>query len=436
LTQLTGIYDNQNIVLRAGSSSDITTLISAPPDLSFLQSAAQKRASYLPNGVTSLTSPTPCPYAIKGLDKYWSQRSRYGSPSFLITPLTNSSYTAHSASFAKEEVAVEWGLDDAKVLSSWYSITPEVVSLFNSAYLTSARASTTTGELKDDNMTVILEPFTGVGRDTISLSSPNTLVIACELSFQSLLTASKNCELEGVRKEGVVFVVGDGVQVMELFAGRRNGGNSGVNGASEERNLRHFSDNELLNSFSRTAEGYVIVTNQPHLYPDITPLQTIINTAVTSSNERTGMGKINKIDKIFLSPPWNNTSYYKYSSDNFKNGTSSNVKKSVCRMFAKGKKCKYGNKCNFLHQSYKRKDVEEGYDVAKHVVVEGGANGKINGRDLLDLSKAVVGCNWDGRKGEKRVCYYLPKNTITEGFEGEWVEHKLNGKVKSAALFL
>jgi len=328
LLSLQADYSTQSsLLLNSTTTLALAALLIKPPSV---PKAKTKNVRFLPKGDNGTG---PCPFPIPALYKYWSQRARYSlNAAFKITPLTFTIISSHNS----PPKPLSFPATDDTILSSWYSITPEAVSHLNAALLLTEPAplltepapvltepvpvlaeSTSAPESSPappPAPLVVLDPFCGVGRDTISLSlhAIPTYTIAADLSLPAVLTTSKNLKLYNVPPDSVLLVVGDCVSLMRSMAG---GGSTVASSAT----LR-----EALATSSKTAEGYHVVTCHPEQYDYLTPVLPLLDLPLSDGDGRT----LRDVTRVFLSPPWNNTDYYDYAGKQQQGGSKQVRKKS------------------------------------------------------------------------------------------------------------
>ncbi|GMH77346.1 hypothetical protein TrRE_jg4440 [Triparma retinervis] len=186
---------------------------------------------------------------------------------------------------------VTFALSDSIIAERWYSVSPEIISRAMSGYLVHVSPPAASSPLA-----LYVDPFAGVGQDTVSLSkslaarsSPH-VIFSCDLDLNCLLTTSYNLSLQKVPTDSVVLVWCNSVALARSLPTNFD---YSVNPSSAE---------------ARTKEGFRLVRFGPQpetssaddfksLWPSLPTLE------VTS-------GASTEVRGVFLSPPWNNTGYY------------------------------------------------------------------------------------------------------------------------------
>lgn len=314
---------------------------------------------HLPNGDNGDGITNPYPNNLVP-DKFWAQRKRL---------------------FSRYDEGIQiGGMEDPEM---WYSVTPESIAGHVAERMVGmvrdCRKSTDVGDDKEEEKgannhdIVIVDVFCGCGGNSIAFARMNSAdtgsndvpipltkvkVIAVDNDLSRLKMAANNAKVYGISSEDITFVHADAVDVIRRYKEGVNLGNDKSERTTPER--QPFS-------------GYVIegVESLP-----------------------------NKIDGIFLSPPWGGLGYE--DEGNFDPIVSISIESSS--------------------REQEQKTI-------------------INGGELFDIaSKAVF------RGNEGILAYFLPRNTngvvvgqiaVTSGLEGsfEMEQNVVNGKVKTITAY-
>ncbi len=154
----------------------------------------------LPNGDCGDGIVNPYPKDQVG-DKFWSQRRRLFS-------------------------LFDRGIQLDK--ESWFSVTPEVIANHIAAHLVGNRSNV-----------IVLDPFCGCGGNSIAFAKrPEVdLVICVDTDLSKLKMASSNASVYGVASEKMVFIHGNGCQVLSCY---------------QSGKLKHWSDDSSINQDATT----------------------------------------------------------------------------------------------------------------------------------------------------------------------------------------
>jgi hypothetical protein len=238
--------------------------------------------SYLPDGSNGDSVPSPLP---PSLNKYWHQRSRLLSKgSITPSPLFNITISSNPQD-------VTFTLSDSIIAERWYSVSPEIISRAMSGYLVhiSPPAPSSTSPLA-----LYVDPFAGVGQDTVSLSkslatrSYSHLIFSCDLDLNCLLTTSYNLSLQKVPVDSVVLVW--------------------CNSVALARSLPTNFNYSISSSEARTKEGYLLVRFGPQ--PETSSADNFKSLWSALPLLELTSGNSTEVRGVFLSPPWNNTGFY------------------------------------------------------------------------------------------------------------------------------
>ena len=257
------------------------------------------------------------------MNKYWHQRTR------LLSKGTITPSPSFKVKVKGEETEVEFDLDDRDIAERWYSVSPEIISRAMSGYLVhlckvrreeEGRSDSDNGTITNKLLLVApaltppsqqqsppsppspssppplpiyVDPFCGVGQDTISLSksltSPPTphLILTCDMDLNCLLTTSKNLALHNVSRDTVALVWCNSLALLSEIT-------------------TNFDCS--LPPTCTTSEGYKMFKLGP------SPLTTSCKNhkSIWSGIPEVSLspGVSNVLEGVFLSPPWNNTGYY------------------------------------------------------------------------------------------------------------------------------
>jgi len=215
----------------------------------------------LPNGDCGDGICNPYPKHVVS-DKYWAQRYRL---------------------FSKFDDGIQ--LDP----ESWYSVTPEAIASHIAAKATTPITTTTTRVTKksflfydttttnnnnnNDNGIIILDAFCGAGGNAIAFAKqPNVARVLCiDLDINKLKLAAHNARIYNINQEKLLFIHANAFHVMDQYY-------NGKLKKDTERNKNIIN----INNNDNTMEGYP--------FGDMNQLPE-------------------KLDKIFLSPPWGGMEY-------------------------------------------------------------------------------------------------------------------------------
>jgi trimethylguanosine synthase len=227
---------------------------------------------------------------------------------------------------------------------SWFSVTPEAIADHIAARLVGL----------DENLTII-DPFCGVCGNAIAFAKRDEvkLVVCVDVDLEKLKKAAWNARVYDIPNDKIVFIHSDAYTI-----------------------LSQYNNGSLLPSPSREND------------PESSPL--------IEKGYRIGQHELlpNKIDMVFLSPPWGGMDYLKVGKRN------------------------YDLKCIELDH----------------------AENKIDGEELLIVAAKAVG---EGRP----IAYFLPRNTngiklarsvLKAGCTGPVVmeQNVLNGKLKTITAYV
>ncbi len=228
---------------------------------------------------------------------------------------------------------------------SWYSVTPEAIANHISAHLVSNR---------DD--AIILDPFCGCGGNAIAFAKMENvkLVVCVDKDLEKLKMAATNAGIYSIPKEKMVFVHDNAGRVLSLYENRKL-----INGSADDKTTQN----------EKTTESFEI--GGIDLLPE-------------------------KIDCIFLSPPWGGIDYAKVG------------------------------KRNYTLQCIKVDGIEE--------------NSEMDGEDILNGAAKALG-------QDAPLALFLPKNTngvalgrsvLRAGYTCPLVMEKnvLNGKLKTVTAYV
>lgn len=148
----------------------------------------------------------------------------------------------------------------------WYSVTPEAIAKHIAKRMVSSFA---TAAAKGSRRMIVLDAFCGVGGNSIALAARSEvdLVIAVDTDHSRLEMTANNCRVYEIPREKVLLIHGDTCKVLEAYSG----GSLLVK--------THTNDEQ---GSTRELHGYKC--GGLDLLPD-------------------------RLDAIFLSPPWGGTSY-------------------------------------------------------------------------------------------------------------------------------
>jgi len=324
---------------------------------------------HLPNGNNGDGILNPYPTSVVP-DKFWAQRKRL---------------------FSKYDEGIQiHSVDDNDDGEMWYSVTPESIAnhvadkminmiLSQGGHQQSASSSSSIG-----GSITVLDVFCGCGGNSIAFARLNTKkkegkyprvkVIAVDNNLSRLKMAANNAAIYKIDKNDIIFIHADAVQV-----------------------LNHFNKGKLIDT--KSSRQY-----ESHQY---------------AGYKLGGLDLLpNKLDGIFLSPPWGGTEYAKQEAG------------------------------------------KSGFDIITSIVVESSCLGdempdsdgtstttavKTNGGELLSLTaKAVL--NDESTTQEGVIAYFLPRNTdgiilgqsaISSDINGtfEMEQNVVNGKVKTITAY-
>ena len=257
--------------------------------------------------------------------------------------------------FPKSEVADKFWAQRKRLFSrydegihmdkeGWYSVTPEAIA----THLTDRIVA-----MHDSDDLVVLDAFAGCGGNVIAFARhPQvSLVLCADTDLNKLRMVAKNAEVYGVDKEKIILLHCDACTVLEAFQ-------DGKRMHSLSSSLKNTTEFQCFEGFKYGGLG---------LLPD-------------------------RIDTIFLSPPWGGMDY---------------------------------------EQSGRRN-----YTITKCINVSRNDGSTYNGEELLQLSA----------KAQRCVIYFLPRNVngmwlgqnaFNAGYRHsiELEQHKLNGKLKTLTAY-
>lgn len=223
----------------------------------------------------------------------------------------------------------------------WYSVTPEVIANHIAQRMVAA-----------GNGMVVLDACAGVGGNAIAFARrPEVALVVCvDIDDARLRIAANNCSVYGIPREKVVFVNADVCQVLASY-----------------KNGKRITDTQPAKCAATETEKEYAYSNGLDLLPE-------------------------KLDAIFLSPPWGGSNYESVGRRN------------------------YDLSCIKLTES-------------------------VDGEELLRLAAVAV------PEDQMNVAYFLPRNTngvrysysaLKTGFGGclELEQNVLNGKLKTITAYL